>query len=154
MDHLKEGIGLRGYGQKDPLLEYKKESYTLFQDMMDRIEDDTVRYLFFLQVAENNRPDVPFEADYDLEDDDQPALEAAPEPEPTPAERQAARASIDDFTRNIQKKKERELAALEFLGGEPAAPKGPVLASKKPGRNDACWCGSGKKYKKCHGVNE
>ena len=51
MDHLKEGIGLRGYGQKDPLVEYKKESFILFQDMMDRIEDETVRYLFFLQVA-------------------------------------------------------------------------------------------------------
>ncbi len=52
MDHLKEGIGLRGYGQKDPLIEYKKESYTMFQDMMDRIEDETVRYLFFMQRAE------------------------------------------------------------------------------------------------------
>ncbi len=51
MDHLKEGIGLRGYGQKDPLIEYKKESFELFQDMMDRIEDETIRYLFFLQVA-------------------------------------------------------------------------------------------------------
>src|SRR5262249_32726654 len=51
MDHLKEGIGLRSYGQKDPLIEYKKESFTLFQDMMDRIEDETVRYLFFLQRA-------------------------------------------------------------------------------------------------------
>ena len=50
MDHLKEGIGLRGYGQKDPLVEYKKESFDLFQDMMDRIEDETIRYLFFLQV--------------------------------------------------------------------------------------------------------
>src|SRR6266851_1963766 len=54
MDHLKEGIGLRGYGQKDPLVEYKKESYIIFQDMMDRIEDETVRYLFFLQVSQGN----------------------------------------------------------------------------------------------------
>ena len=53
MDHLKEGIGLRGYGQKDPLVEYKKESYTLFQDMMDRIEDETVRYLYFLRFEQN-----------------------------------------------------------------------------------------------------
>ncbi len=51
MDHLKEGIGLRGYGQKDPLIEYKKESFVLFQDMMDRIEDESIRYLFFLQVS-------------------------------------------------------------------------------------------------------
>ncbi len=155
MDHLKEGIGLRGYGQKDPLLEYKKESFTLFQDMMDRIEDETIRYLFFLQIAEDSRPDMPFAPDYDEDEDGPVAIaEPEPEPEPTPEERQAARASIDDFTRNIQKKKERELADLQFLGGEPSAPKGPVLASKKPGRNDPCWCGSGKKYKKCHGVNE
>ncbi len=51
MDHLKEGIGLRGYGQKDPLIEYKKESYIMFQDMMDRIEDEAIRYLFFIQRA-------------------------------------------------------------------------------------------------------
>src|ERR671920_352503 len=49
MDHLKEGIGLRGYGQKDPLVEYKKESFTLFQAMMDRIEDETVKFLYFMQ---------------------------------------------------------------------------------------------------------
>ncbi len=59
MDHLKEGIGLRGYGQKDPLVEYKKESYTLFQDMMDRIEDETVRYLYFLRF-EQNPESLPF----------------------------------------------------------------------------------------------
>ena len=53
MDHLKEGIGLRGYGQKDPLIEYKKESFVLFQDMMDRIEDETIRYLFFMQRGED-----------------------------------------------------------------------------------------------------
>jgi preprotein translocase subunit SecA len=151
MDHLKEGIGLRGYGQKDPLLEYKKESFTLFQEMMDRIEDETIRYLFFLQVSESPGPNVPFE-DYD--DDDAAGVAVSHEPEPDPADRQAARASIDDFTRNIQKKKERELADLQFLGAAPAAPKGPVLAQKKPGRNEPCWCGSGKKYKKCHGVTE
>ena len=61
MDHLKEGIGLRGYGQKDPLVEYKKESYILFQDLMDRIEDETVRFLFFLQVQEGERPRCPSE---------------------------------------------------------------------------------------------
>src|SRR5204862_4905801 len=55
IDHLKEGIGLRGYGQKDPLVEYKKESFVLFQDMMDRIEDETVRFLFFMQPYEEHR---------------------------------------------------------------------------------------------------
>ncbi len=50
MDHLKEGIGLRGYGQKDPLIEYKKESFTMFQDMMDRIEDETIKFLYFMRI--------------------------------------------------------------------------------------------------------
>jgi preprotein translocase subunit SecA len=121
--------------------------------MMDRIEDESVRYLFFLQIAEGNRPDVPFEAEYEEEDGAQPVPVPA-EPEPDPATRAAARAQIDDFTRNIQRKKERELADVQFLGSAPAAPKAPVLASKKPGRNDPCHCGSGKKYKKCHGANE
>ncbi len=49
LDHLKEGIGLRGYGQRDPLVEYKKESYGLFQDMKARIEEEIVRYLFWLR---------------------------------------------------------------------------------------------------------
>src|SRR5258708_20857246 len=53
MDHLKEGIGLRSYAQKDPLIEYKKESFTMFQDMMDRIEDETIRWLFFMHRAED-----------------------------------------------------------------------------------------------------
>ena len=57
MDYLKEGIGLRGYGQRDPLIEYKKESYDMFQAMMDRVEEDTVRYLFLIQpVAEEELP--------------------------------------------------------------------------------------------------
>ncbi len=58
MDYLKEGIGLRGYGQRDPLIEYKKESYDMYQAMMDRIEDETIRYLFLLQpVVEKELPE-------------------------------------------------------------------------------------------------
>jgi preprotein translocase subunit SecA len=57
MDYLKEGIGLRGYGQRDPLVEYKKESYDMFQAMMDRVEEETLRYLFLLQpVSEEELP--------------------------------------------------------------------------------------------------
>jgi preprotein translocase subunit SecA len=58
MDYLKEGIGLRGYGQRDPLVEYKKESYDMFQAMMDRIEEETIRYLFLLQpMVEEELPE-------------------------------------------------------------------------------------------------
>jgi len=55
MDYLKEGIGLRGYGQRDPLVEYKKESFDMYQAMMDRIEDETIRYLFLLRPVEEEK---------------------------------------------------------------------------------------------------
>jgi preprotein translocase subunit SecA len=151
MDHLKEGIGLRGYGQKDPLVEYKKESYVLFQDMMDRIEDETVRYLFFLQVQREDErrvsPLMPFPVNGEEE--------AVPEPEPEPkaAQRALAQTSFQDFTRKIERKKEREMADLQFVGGDGGAGANkPVVQGQKVGRNDPCPCGSGKKYKKCHGA--
>jgi len=65
MDYLKEGIGLRGYGQKDPLIEYKKESYDMFQSMMDRIEEDTIRYLYLIQpIREEEMPEKKEQALY------------------------------------------------------------------------------------------
>ncbi|MGB9611209.1 MAG: SEC-C metal-binding domain-containing protein, partial [Bryobacteraceae bacterium] len=148
MDHLKEGIGMRAYGQKDPLIEYKKEGFRLFQEMMDRIEDETVRFLFFLQpVAE--RPRTAVEAAWDEDsggDGDEPVPAAA-------ADRKAAQSSFVDLTRNIQRKKERELEMLQFAGGEASsAPKTQVIKGTKVGRNDPCPCGSGKKYKKCCGA--
>ncbi|MGA2881367.1 MAG: SEC-C metal-binding domain-containing protein, partial [Bryobacteraceae bacterium] len=172
MDHLKEGIGLRGYGQKDPLIEYKKESFDLFQDMMDRIEDETIRYLFFLQVSQGPapgepangggpdglpgvrvprpKPVLPFsdeDEEYE-EDDEEEALVAA-----NSEQRRAAQNVVEDFTRNIQRKKDKEMAALQFVGGSgtPTETK-QATSDKKAGRNDPCPCGSGKKYKKCHGA--
>jgi preprotein translocase subunit SecA len=150
MDELKQGIGNRAYGQKDPLVEYKKESYELFTAMMDRIEDETVRYLFFLQVTTSSGPVLPFPTEDEEEEE-----EAEPEPEkPSAAEEQqrlAARNTIEDFTRNIQRKKDKELAALQFGGDDSGGPK-QMVAGQKVGRNDPCPCGSGKKYKKCHGA--
>ena len=143
MDHLKEGIGLRGYGQKDPLVEYKKESFELFQAMMERIEDESIRYLFFLQVQQGERPALPFPEEEEYEE---------PDDEPTPEERKAAQSSIQDFTRNIERKKDRELAELQFVGGDSTANgHKQAINNSKVGRNDPCPCGSGKKYKKCHG---
>jgi preprotein translocase subunit SecA len=165
MDHLKEGIGLRGYGQKDPLVEYKKESYVLFQDMMDRIEDETIRWLFFMHRADEGGttaigdvPDVPHPelwADEPDEEDAEAVAVAAPGASNgiTDAQRQAAQNSVADLTRTIQRKKEKELAALQFGGGgDGSSQKQPVLAKKTAGRNDPCPCGSGKKYKKCCGA--
>ncbi len=113
LDHLKEGIGLRGYGQRDPLNEYKKESYDLFQSMKDRVEDTVIKTLFRLepvseeQMAEERR-------------------------------RQEAPVKRFEFTAPAK-------------SSEPA--KGmTVKKDVKVGRNDPCPCGSGKKYKKCHGA--
>jgi preprotein translocase subunit SecA len=149
MDHLKEGIGLRGYGQKDPLVEYKKESYHLFQDMMERIEDETVRYLYFLQRDDQ----LPYD-EYDVSEGPGPA-DPAEETVAVAAvaeKQREAQSAVQDFTRNIQRKKERELEQLQFVGGEAGPPKQQVVHANKVGRNDPCPCGSGKKYKKCHGA--
>ena len=58
LDHLKDGIGLRGYGQRDPLVEYKKESFAMFQAMMDRVDDETLRYLWRMRpvVSDGGQP--------------------------------------------------------------------------------------------------
>jgi preprotein translocase subunit SecA len=154
LDHLKEGIGLRGYGQKDPLVEFKKEAFTLFEDMMARIDNETVRYLFHIQVQQGEPPQQ---------------LEQRPEPPrpPRPDARNAmasaaARASSGDgepqhlpsVAREIERKQARQQRDLQYQTGaaQAEAPK-PVRAAAKVGRNDPCPCGSGKKYKKCHGAN-
>jgi preprotein translocase subunit SecA len=153
LDHLKEGIGLRGYGQKDPLVEFKKEAFTLFEDMMARIDNETVRYLFHIQVQQGEPPQ----------------LEQRPEPPrpPRPDARNAmasaaARASSGDgepqhlpsVAREIERKQARQQRDLQYQTGpaQAEAPK-PVRAAAKVGRNDPCPCGSGRKYKKCHGAN-
>jgi preprotein translocase subunit SecA len=154
MDHLKEGIGLRGYGQKDPLVEYKKESYVLFQDMMDRIEDETIRFLFFMQRVEERPadqvPNVPHpELWEEEEEEDENGAEAVAVAAVEPSK--SAQSSVMSLTKSIERKKEKELAAISFIGGESSTAQQPVLAKKTVGRNDLCPCGSGKKYKKCHG---
>jgi preprotein translocase subunit SecA len=120
LDHLKQGIGLVGYGQKDPLVEYKKQSFDLFQEMLDRIDTTTIRSLFNLQVVSEQAPE------------------------------------------NLQQRRmARRPAALRFTGpNQGAAPAGEedgkiktvVRDQPKTGRNEPCPCGSGKKYKKCHGI--
>jgi preprotein translocase subunit SecA len=149
MDELKQGIGNRAYGQKDPLVEYKKESYELFTAMMDRIEDETVRYLFFLQVNTGSGPVLPY-PDEEEEGDEESAEEEV-RPDPTEQQRLAAKSTMEDFTRNVQRKKEREMEQLQFVGGDGSSTSQQAVAGQKVGRNDPCPCGSGKKYKKCHG---
>ncbi|OGW25445.1 MAG: hypothetical protein A3K09_07790 [Nitrospinae bacterium RIFCSPLOWO2_12_FULL_47_7] len=107
MDHLKEGIGLRGYAQKNPLTEYKKEGFEMFSAMTHRIKEEIAEYLFKVRIDKE------------------------------------AQVSIAPSKQKV----------LEHRGGEEAVSK-PVTVRRddgKVGRNDDCPCGSGKKYKKCHG---
>jgi preprotein translocase subunit SecA len=167
MDHLKEGIGLRGYGQKDPLIEYKKESFQMFQDMMDRIEDETIKFLYFMRIEMGmTEPPLPypepeeeeeiFEGAPSADADAQPASEEARRLEEArlAEQKREAEKSVLDLTRNIQRKKDKELAELQLTGsnGTGAAHAESKHKGPKVGRNDPCPCGSGKKYKKCHGA--
>ncbi|MFW6159892.1 MAG: preprotein translocase subunit SecA [Acidobacteriota bacterium] len=95
MDYLKEGIGLRGYGQRDPLIEYKKESYDMFQSMMDRIEEESIRYLFLLQpVKEEEQP----------ERKEQPMYYQRPQAGANPARTKQARSLIPKKRKKKKKK--------------------------------------------------
>ncbi len=129
---------------------------------MDRIEDETVRYLFFVRFQQGNRPDLPFDTEDVMEagdeevEDDAVAREAAAEAERqrlAEEKRLAAQRSVMDMTRNFQKKNDKQMADLQFVGGDgtPTATK-TVIKGKKVGRNEPCPCGSGKKYKQCHGA--
>jgi preprotein translocase subunit SecA len=141
MDHLKEGIGLRGYGQHDPLVEYKRESFDMFEAMMQRSQEDTARYLFHMQIME--APSAPAASAAIAGDGDQP--QAPP--------RRRASTSVDDIEAQFERRKRRELEQARLAGGNGStSPQQVVRGQAKVGRNDPCPCGSGKKYKKCHGT--
>jgi preprotein translocase subunit SecA len=110
MDHLKEGIGMRGYAQKNPLSEYKKEGYELFADLMERISEETVKALFNISIVS----------------------------EP-PAEISRKKQEMEMIHGEINRPQPKETPKQE-----------PVRKARIPGRNELCYCGSGKKYKNCH----
>src|SRR5271168_2008683 len=134
LDHLKEGIGLRGYGQKDPLVEFKKEAFILFDELMNRIDTEAVRFLFLVRPAE------------------QPAAAAA-QPAAPSAQNPLVPRGLSQFSpEEIERKQRRQQQQMQFqTGNTPVEAPKPVRAGAKVGRNDPCPCGSGKKYKKCHG---
>jgi preprotein translocase subunit SecA len=156
LDHLKEAIGLRGYAQKDPLVEFKKEAFVLFEDMMARIDNETVRYLFHVQVQVEGRP--PQEGGGGGQPVPRPPAPASPRPMAAAASAAAraaeAPAQLPAFAKEMERKQQRQEKDLQYQTGaaQAEAPK-PVRAGAKVGRNDPCPCGSGKKYKKCHGAN-
>ena len=158
MDHLKEGIGLRGYAQQDPLVAYKKESYDMFEAMMFKFQEDTARFLFRMQI---------------LGPDGEPLGGVAPRPRgpvpPAPPVASVAgpvtldgeprefsfgtrqpSTTIDALEKEFHRKKQRDLDAATRAGAGDSQPV-QRRTGEKVGRNDPCPCGSGKKYKKCHG---
>jgi preprotein translocase subunit SecA len=172
MDHLKEGIGLRGYAQQDPLVAYKKESFEMFEAMMLRFQEDTLRHLFRMQII---GPDgTPIESLDQLppgfggfappasepanviEASAQGSIATAPaatEHTPVPIQTRAPSTTIDALEREFQKKKQRELDQARAVGTATATNgNAPRVTGDKVGRNDPCPCGSGKKFKKCHGA--
>jgi len=113
MDSLREGIGLRGYGQKDPLIEYKREGFDMFAAMMDRCKQDVLEHLFRVQVVQGEQP---------------PPVMERPRRPPTLTLNRGEQAAEGNADKTIRR------------------------SGDKVGRNDPCPCGSGKKYKKCHGA--
>ncbi|MFN6964295.1 MAG: preprotein translocase subunit SecA [Pyrinomonadaceae bacterium] len=127
IDHLKQGIGLVGYGQKDPLVEYKKQSFDMFQDMLDRIDTQTVKSLFNLEIVVR---------------DEQEEMARLERLERQRARRQAAGMAFTGA-----------MATATAAGDTEAARHTPyVRDTPKMKPNDPCYCGSGKKFKKCHGA--
>ena len=148
MDHLKEGIGLRGYGQKDPLVEYKRESFHIFQQMMDTLDEETLKVLFHLTIK------TPVE-------ESQPAQRPAAQltesgPATNGSQRRAAPESVtkemEEHARAARRRNREEMAHARMAGAsaESVTVK-QVVRGTKVGRNDPCPCGSGKKYKRCCG---
>jgi preprotein translocase subunit SecA len=143
MDHLKEGIGLRGYGQHDPLVEYKRESFDMFEAMMRRFQEETVRYLYLMQILERPNPQAPGR---EL---------TVPNGDGNGSRPRHVQTSVDEIEEAFQRKKRRELDQARMAGsGEQSKVQQVVRSAAKVGRNDPCPCGSGKKYKKCHGGQE
>jgi len=154
MDHLKEGIGLRGYGQHDPLVEYKRESFDMFEAMMQRSQEETVRYLYLMQILERpSEGGAPRPVDGAGPEAGPPAARMGGDGNGRKPPRQVA-TSVDEIEEAFQRKKRRELEQARMAGsGDLQAVQQVVRGAAKVGRNDPCPCGSGKKYKKCCGAN-
>ncbi len=151
LDHLKEGIGLRGYGQRDPLVEYKKESFQMFQDLMDRIDEEILRWSFLYQPVETPQPRAEPAAEADVARARAQVAERAREPE-------LALAGVKTVPRNLSFNNPSATPSAFARTAQPKEASGGTddvqtvrREGPKVGRNDPCPCGSGKKYKKCHG---
>ncbi len=142
LDHLKEGIGLRGYAQRDPLVEYKKESYEMFRGLTNRIDEEILRWVYLYQPVPQ-REEAPIGAG---------RRAAQREPEPALVGARAPRRGLSYNDPGGGASAFAKAEPREARGGSDAAVKTIVREGKKVGRNEPCPCDSGKKYKKCHGA--
>ncbi|HEV3124599.1 MAG TPA: preprotein translocase subunit SecA [Candidatus Dormibacteraeota bacterium] len=175
MDHLREGIGLVGYGQKDPLVEYKSEAFGAFQDLTEEIQQEIVRLLLHVQIQRQETPAAaPPQATADAPAPpspraDAPAAAAAMSADVAPAARPAAAAASAGLARaavgggrgllpergsavrNVVESGSEGTRRLQSGNGAAGTAAGDG-APRRMGRNEPCWCGSGIKFKKCHGA--
>jgi preprotein translocase subunit SecA len=190
-DHLKEGIGLRGYAQQDPLVAYKKESFEMFEAMMLQFQQDTARHLFRMQIIGPDGTPIETAEQMQAAQLQQAQSQRPPQPPPSglpptrptpsgpgpqprrpptgqatlpmemdgrqaqasvPIRNRAPSTTIDELEREFERKKKRELEQARAAGSPSANGNAPRVTGEKVGRNDPCPCGSGKKYKKCHGA--
>ena len=155
LDHLRSSVGFRSYGQKDPLVEYKKDAYELFVDLITDLRR-TVANKFFkaqIEVRRPARPSAPKITGMSGPAEDA-GLGAGLSPQAAPRAEQPAfsAAGVASAAAVDERLRPDDTAAKAALGsGRGGRAAEPVTADKEPGRNDPCPCGSGKKYKKCHG---
>ena len=155
MDYLQQGIHLRGLAQLDPLVAYKNEAFTLFGDLMNVVWLDFARMIFHVQVTVQEDPGAASGA--------APAADAAAQPEPGARALDRSRRGVS-YSGGAAASGAQAFAAAAAGRGDrsrgasgDASEAAPVVAAashrrERAGRNDPCWCGSGKKYKKCHGA--
>ncbi len=149
MEGLREGIGLRGYAQKDPLIEYKSEAFNMFEALMNRIDFEVMRRIFRIQIQEAPEQTIPLAQAIESKPETSDILESATIANRAPAGVSAPTSSNKNST--------ADFAAM--LAGVSASPQQKLVQQvqrqatgqrQRIGRNDPCWCGSGKKWKKCH----
>jgi preprotein translocase subunit SecA len=143
LDALKQGIGLRGYAHKDPLVEYKRESFRMFEELLGKINDEVIKFLFRIRIESPDAPQLVKVEGVSMKPEAGTTIEKKKKEQVQPAVRQ------ESVSTKMQKKINRPMNASDkkFLQKyEEMKKKG-----KKIGRNEPCPCGSGKKFKKCHG---
>lgn len=160
LDHLKASIGFRGWGQKDPLVEYKKEAYEMFVDLMGDLRKTLASYFFRAQFgAPRQQQRAPQRLSYTGPSDTPGGSLAAQAAQAGQQQRRptARRPAVDELGMSARAASGAAVPSgpdpsqLATNRGEEARKATPVTVEDEPGRNDPCPCGSGKKYKKCHG---